>query len=81
MRSRRISAKQACDWGIATECVSDSKLEAATDALGHPLAVTDELALHRNWRKAARSSSTNNSGCSNAAKCPPSSSSFQYAMS
>jgi len=33
MRSRRISAKQACDWGIATECVADDKLEAATDAL------------------------------------------------
>jgi len=33
MRSKRISAKQALDWGIATECVSDSKLEAATDAL------------------------------------------------
>src|SRR5499427_10139536 len=28
MRSRRIPAKQACDWGIATECVPDDKLEA-----------------------------------------------------
>src|SRR5712672_3973729 len=33
MRSRRIPAKQAYDWGIATECVPDGKLEAATDAL------------------------------------------------
>src|SRR6185312_9817906 len=33
MRSKRIPAKQAYDWGIATECVPDDKLEAATDAL------------------------------------------------
>src|SRR5215470_11153300 len=33
MRSRRIPAKQACDWGIATECVPDDQLESATDAL------------------------------------------------
>jgi 2-oxoglutaroyl-CoA hydrolase len=33
MRSKRISAKQAYDWGIATDCVSDDKLEMATDAL------------------------------------------------
>jgi 2-oxoglutaroyl-CoA hydrolase len=33
MRSRRISAKQALDWGIATECVPDKDLESATDAL------------------------------------------------
>jgi 2-oxoglutaroyl-CoA hydrolase len=33
MRSRRIPARQAYDWGIATECVPDGKLEAATDAL------------------------------------------------
>ena len=37
MRSRRIAGRQACDWGIATECVPDDRLEAATDAL------TDEL--------------------------------------
>ena len=37
MRSRRIPGKQAHDWGIATECVADGKLEAATDA------VVDEL--------------------------------------
>ena len=33
MRSRRISGKQALQWGIVTECVADSDLENATDAL------------------------------------------------
>jgi 2-oxoglutaroyl-CoA hydrolase len=33
MRSKRISGTQAYDWGIATECVADDRLEAATDAL------------------------------------------------
>lgn len=33
MRSRRIDAKQAYEWGIATECVADDKLEATVDAL------------------------------------------------
>lgn len=33
MRSRRISGAQAADWGVATECVPDGELEAATDAL------------------------------------------------
>jgi 2-oxoglutaroyl-CoA hydrolase len=33
MRSRRISAQQAYDWGIATEKVVDADLEKATDAL------------------------------------------------
>jgi len=33
MRSKRISGKQAYEWGIATECVLDAKLEATTDAL------------------------------------------------
>ncbi|HEY0441306.1 MAG TPA: enoyl-CoA hydratase-related protein [Xanthobacteraceae bacterium] len=33
MRSRRIPAKQAVEWGIATEMVADDQLEAATDAL------------------------------------------------
>jgi 2-oxoglutaroyl-CoA hydrolase len=33
MRSKRIAGKQAVDWGIATECVPDDRLEAATDAL------------------------------------------------
>ena len=33
MRSKRIPAQQAHDWGIATECVSDAELESATDKL------------------------------------------------
>ena len=33
MRSRRIPAQQAYDWGIVTECVPDAELEASTDAL------------------------------------------------
>jgi 2-oxoglutaroyl-CoA hydrolase len=33
MRSRRLTAKQAYDWGIVTECVPDAELEGATDAL------------------------------------------------
>src|ERR1700680_3391977 len=33
MRSKRIAGQQAYDWGIATECVLDAKLEVATDAL------------------------------------------------
>jgi len=33
MRSRRISGRQACEWGVATECVADGELERATDAL------------------------------------------------
>jgi len=33
MRSRRISAQQAYDWGIATEVVADDRLETATDGL------------------------------------------------
>jgi len=33
MRSRRIPGRQAYDWGIATECVADTELEAATDQL------------------------------------------------
>jgi len=33
MRSRRISGQQAWDWGIATECVADDKLESTVDAL------------------------------------------------
>jgi 2-oxoglutaroyl-CoA hydrolase len=44
MRSRRIPAKQALDWGIATDCVSDDKLEAATDALVDELRVFSPLA-------------------------------------
>jgi 2-oxoglutaroyl-CoA hydrolase len=33
MRARRIAGRQAYDWGVATECVPDAELEAATDAL------------------------------------------------
>ncbi|MEM7428570.1 MAG: enoyl-CoA hydratase/isomerase family protein [Pseudomonadota bacterium] len=33
MRSRRIGGNQAFDWGLVTECVTDSELEAVTDAL------------------------------------------------
>jgi 2-oxoglutaroyl-CoA hydrolase len=44
MRSRRISARQALDWGIATDCVADDKLEAATDSLVNELRVFSPLA-------------------------------------
>lgn len=33
MRSRRITGRQAFDWGVATDCVPDADLERATDAL------------------------------------------------
>jgi 2-oxoglutaroyl-CoA hydrolase len=33
MRSRRIPGRQAYEWGVATECVPDPDLEAATDRL------------------------------------------------
>lgn len=33
MRSKRIAGPLAAEWGIATECVKDDSLEAATDAL------------------------------------------------
>ena len=44
MRSRRIAAKQALDWGIATEVVPDAELEAATDALVRELVGFSPLA-------------------------------------
>jgi 2-oxoglutaroyl-CoA hydrolase len=44
MRSRRIPAKQAYDWGIATECVPDDKLEDATNALVDELRAFSPLA-------------------------------------
>lgn len=44
MRSRRISGQQALDWGIATECVPDDRLEAATDALVDELRALSPLA-------------------------------------
>jgi 2-oxoglutaroyl-CoA hydrolase len=33
MRSKRLPGRQAYDWGIATECVADDRLETATAAL------------------------------------------------
>src|SRR6202795_22543 len=44
MRSKRIPAKQAYEWGIATECVPDARLEAATDALVDELRAFSPLA-------------------------------------
>jgi 2-oxoglutaroyl-CoA hydrolase len=44
MRSKRIAAQQAYQWGIATECVPDDKLEAATDALADELRTFSPLA-------------------------------------
>jgi 2-oxoglutaroyl-CoA hydrolase len=44
MRSKRISGKQAYDWGIATECVADARLEAATDELVEELRAFSPLA-------------------------------------
>ena len=44
MRSKRIPGKQAYDWGIATECVPDSDLERATDALVDELRTFSPLA-------------------------------------
>jgi 2-oxoglutaroyl-CoA hydrolase len=37
MRSRRLGGRQAHEWGVATECVADSALEGATDALAEEL--------------------------------------------
>ncbi len=44
MRSRRIPGKQAYDWGIATECVADDRLEVATDALVEELRAFSPIA-------------------------------------
>jgi len=44
MRSRRIPAKQAYEWGIATELVADEQLESATDALVDELRAFSPLA-------------------------------------
>jgi 2-oxoglutaroyl-CoA hydrolase len=44
MRSKRITARQALDWGIATECVADGELETATDALVDELRTFSPLA-------------------------------------
>jgi 2-oxoglutaroyl-CoA hydrolase len=44
MRSRRIPGQQAYHWGIATECVPDAELEAATDALVEELRAFSPIA-------------------------------------
>ena len=44
MRSKRISGRQACEWGIATECVPDGELETATDELVKELRAFSPLA-------------------------------------
>src|ERR1700757_4494213 len=44
MRSKRISGKQAQEWGIVTECVPDGELEKATDKLVDELRTFSPLA-------------------------------------
>ncbi len=44
MRSKRIPAKQALEWGIVTDCVPDADLEKATDALVDELRAFSPLA-------------------------------------
>ena len=44
MRSRRMSARQAYEWGVATECVPDAELEKATDKLVDELRTFSPLA-------------------------------------
>jgi 2-oxoglutaroyl-CoA hydrolase len=44
MRSRRVGGRQADEWGVATECVADHELEAATDALVEELRSLPPLA-------------------------------------
>lgn len=44
MRSRRISGRQAFDWGIAVECVPDDRLEAAVSDLADELRSFSPLA-------------------------------------
>jgi 2-oxoglutaroyl-CoA hydrolase len=44
MRSRRISGQQAYDWGVATACVPDRELEAASDALAEELLAFSPIA-------------------------------------
>lgn len=44
MRSKRVSAEQAINWGIATEQVADADLESATDALVKELRAFSPLA-------------------------------------
>ena len=44
MRSRRIPGRQAYEWGIATECVADAELEAATERFVEELRGFPQLA-------------------------------------
>ena len=44
MRSRRIPGQQAYEWGVATECVPDAELEAATDRLVEELVAFSPIA-------------------------------------
>ncbi len=44
MRSKRIPAKKAMEWGIVTDCVPDDKLESTTDALVDELRAFSPLA-------------------------------------
>jgi 2-oxoglutaroyl-CoA hydrolase len=44
MRSKRIPGRQAYEWGVATECVADDRLEAATDALVDELCAFSPIA-------------------------------------
>jgi 2-oxoglutaroyl-CoA hydrolase len=44
MRCKRIPGRQAYEWGIATECVPDGELEAATDALALELLAFSPIA-------------------------------------
>jgi 2-oxoglutaroyl-CoA hydrolase len=44
MRSRRMSGRQAHEWGVATDCVPDSELETATAALVDELRAFPPLA-------------------------------------
>jgi 2-oxoglutaroyl-CoA hydrolase len=44
MRSRRISGRQALEWGIATDCVADEQLEATVDSLVEELRAFSPIA-------------------------------------
>jgi 2-oxoglutaroyl-CoA hydrolase len=44
MRSRRMPARQAHEWGVATDCVADAELETATAALVDELRAFPPLA-------------------------------------
>jgi 2-oxoglutaroyl-CoA hydrolase len=45
MRSRRIPGQQAYEWGVATECVPDAELEAATDRLVEELVAFSPISI------------------------------------